>query len=219
MAPSQSPPTLGDFQRTGEEMTITTALSRIAAGIAIAASALCGQARAADVPIRHVLLISVDGLHALDVARYVEAHPDSALATLSRHGITYTSARTPTNSDSFPGLLALVTGGSPVTGDLFYDVSYDRTYFANGDTSCTGAVNDPAPGAVQTAGPGSTIAFDESIDLYVTDPVSGLPVSQNVIDPRALPYRIDANGHCIPVYPHAALKTNTIFEVVRHTVG
>src|SRR5258708_38125163 len=77
--------------------------------------------------IKHVLLISVDGLHALDVANYVAAHPNSALAELSRHGITYSNARTPANSDSFPGLLALVTGGSPVSGGIFYDVSYDRT--------------------------------------------------------------------------------------------
>ena len=40
--------------------------------------------------IKHVLLISVDGLHALDVARYVESHPNSALAQLAGHGITYT---------------------------------------------------------------------------------------------------------------------------------
>jgi len=36
----------------------------------------------------HVLLISVDGLHALDVANYVTNNPRSALAELSRHGIT-----------------------------------------------------------------------------------------------------------------------------------
>lgn len=60
--------------------------------------------------INHVLLISVDGLHALDVANYVGSHPNSALAELAGHGITYTNARTPANSDSFPGLLALVTG-------------------------------------------------------------------------------------------------------------
>jgi hypothetical protein len=41
---------------------------------------------------RHVLLISVDGLHALDVANFVESHQDSALAELSRHGITYSSS-------------------------------------------------------------------------------------------------------------------------------
>ena len=60
--------------------------------------------------IKHVLLISVDGLHALDVANYVAVHKDSALAELSGHGVTYSNARTPANSDSFPGLLALVTG-------------------------------------------------------------------------------------------------------------
>ena len=78
---------------------------------------------------RHVLLISVDGLHALDVANFVGVHRGSALAELSRHGITYSNARTPANSDSFPGLLALVTGGSPISHGLFYDVSYDRTIF------------------------------------------------------------------------------------------
>src|SRR5689334_16070743 len=165
--------------------------------------------------VRHVLLISVDGLHALDVSNFIQAHPSSAMAHLAAHGITYSNARTPANSDSFPGLLALVTGGSPVTSDLFYDVSYDRSYFANGDSTCSGAVGDPAPGAGQAAGRGSPIAFDESIDLYGTDPVSGLPLSKNVINPNSLPFQIDANGHCVPVYPHSALKTNTIFEVVR----
>src|SRR5947209_19882137 len=73
-----------------------------------------------EVKVRHVLLISVDGLHALDVARFVDSHPASALAELSGHGITYSNARTPSLTDSFPGLLALVTGGSPVSPGLFY---------------------------------------------------------------------------------------------------
>src|SRR6201987_1731243 len=103
--------------------------------------------------VSHVLLISVDGLHALDVARFVEAHPHSALAELSRHGVTYTNARTPANSDSFPGLLALVTGGSPITHGLFYDVSYDRSIFDPTNTTCSGA-------------PGNTIVYDETIDVY-----------------------------------------------------
>src|SRR5438105_15230048 len=77
--------------------------------------------------IKHVLLISVDGLHALDLARFVDSHPNSALAALSRHGITYSTTRTPANTDSFPGLLALLTAGSPINHALFYDVSYDRT--------------------------------------------------------------------------------------------
>ncbi len=83
-----------------------------------------------------MLLISVDGLHALDVANYVANHPQSALGELASHGVTYSNARTPANSDSFPGLLALVTGGSPVTGGLFYDVSYNRSIFDPSNTSC-----------------------------------------------------------------------------------
>jgi len=188
-------------------------LLRLAACIAVAAG--CAQAQAEDNPIHHALLVSVDGLHALDVARYVESHPTSALAQLAEHGLTYTNARTPANSDSFPGLLALITGGSPVTGDLYYDVSYDRSYFVNGDTTCAGTVNDTAPGARQTAGKGGTITFDESVDSYVIDPVTGLRKSLNKLDPTALPYQIDSNGKCVPVLPHSALKTNTIFEVVK----
>src|ERR1700687_3201480 len=87
--------------------------------------------------IQHVLLISVDGLHAIDVANYVAKNPQSALAELSSHGITYSNARTPSNSDSFPGLLALLTGGSPVTTGLFYDVSYDRTIYDPTNVTCS----------------------------------------------------------------------------------
>src|ERR1700732_3935875 len=191
-------------------------VNRLAAAMSLAVSlSITAQALAMEhQEVKHVLLISVDGLHALDVAPYVESHPNSAMTQLAKRGITYSNARPPANSDSFPGLLALMTGGSPVTGDLFYDVSYDRSYFANGDSTCSGAVSDSAPGAGQSAGRGSPIAFDESIDLYGRDPVPALPLSRNMINPNSLPFQIDSNGHCIPVYPHSALKTNTIFEVV-----
>jgi predicted AlkP superfamily pyrophosphatase or phosphodiesterase len=149
----------------------------------------------------HVLLISVDGLHALDVANYIASHPNSALAQLASHGITYTDANTPQNSDSFPGLLALVTGGSPVTGGLFYDVSYDRTIWAPTNKTCSG----PA---------GNMMVFDESIDVY-----NSQNVSLNIIDPGKLPRYRDSNGNCAAFYPHAALRTNTIFEVVKAAGG
>jgi len=91
--------------------------------LAVAILFFAGGAQAAsENNIKHVLLISVDGLHALDVANYVQSHPNSALAQLSRSGITYSNARTPANSDSFPGLMALVTGGSPV---MVFDESID----------------------------------------------------------------------------------------------
>jgi hypothetical protein len=172
-------------------------LRKIALGL-LAGVALGTTAQAAD--IDHVLLISVDGLHALDVARFVDAQPNSALAELSRHGITYSNARTPANSDSFPGLLALVTGGSPITHGLFYDVSYDRTIFDPTNVTCAGK-------------PGNMMVYDESIDLY-----KGL-VSQNVIDPTKLPRVKNEDGRCVAMFPHNAMRTNTIFEVVRNKGG
>ena len=169
-------------------------------GLAIAAATQSPPAEAGngvgDGNIKHVLLISIDGLHALDVANYVKSHPESALEELADHGVTYSNARTPANSDSFPGVLALVTGGSPRTHGLFYDFSFDRTLWAPDNPTCTGA-------------PGTQMIFDESIDVYVNN------VSQNVIDPAALPHYIDRQGHCSPFYPHNAVRTNTIFEVVK----
>ena len=149
---------------------------------------------------KHVLLISIDGLHALDVANYVSNNPHSALAELSRHGITYSNARTPANSDSFPGLLAQVTGGSPISHGLFYDVSYDRTIFDPTNTTCSGNTG------------GNFMVFDESIDLYVNG------VSQNVIDPTKLPNRL-VNGNCVRMFPHDAMRANTIFEVAKAAGG
>lgn len=186
----------------GISITVQEIFMKLRASIFATLSALAfGSActvHASD--IDHVLLISVDGLHALDVERYVEGHPNSALAKLSGHGITYTNARTPSLSDSFPGLLALVTGGSPISHGLFYDVSYDRALFDPTNTNCVGT-------------PGNTIVFDETIDNYGKD---GL--SLNTINASALP-RAWKDGACVPVYPHSMLRTNTIFEVVRAHSG
>ena len=85
--------------------------------------------------IQHVLLISVDGLHALDVSRYIESHPHSALAELASHGVTYTNARTPANSDSFPGLLALIQ-----TGDATMNAYWYGSLYAMGSASQPGHV-------------------------------------------------------------------------------
>ena len=168
-------------------------------GLALLAAALLTAAQAAEGErgrIQRVLLISIDGMHALDVANYLAANPGSALAELSKRGVTFSNARTPANSDSFPGLLALVTGGSPRTHGLFYDYSYDRTIWPPDHGGCSGP-------------PGTQMIFDESIDVYVNN------VSQNVIDPNALPYYRDASGNCVRMYPHNALRVNTVFEVIK----
>ena len=172
-------------------------LPLLAAAVIFAASLAHADSKS---NIKHVLLISVDGLHALDVSNYVAAHPNSALALLTRTGVTFSNARTPANTDSFPGLMALVTGGSPVTTGLFYDVSCDRTIFDPVNTTCSG-------------GPGNIMVFDESIDVY-----NSAGVSLNVIDPTKLPRVLD-HGACVPLWPHQALRTNTIFEVVKASGG
>ena len=182
-------------------------VSAVALGLALLGGTIASQASADELgkgrEVKHVLLISVDGLHALDVANYVQNNPSSALAELASHGVTYSNANTPANSDSFPGLLALVTGGSPLSLGLFYDVSYNRSIFDPSNTSCQGQ-------------PGNTQVFDESIDQYTT---ANPPVSLNKIDPAALPRYINEDGKCAPKFPHNALRTNTIFEVVKAEGG
>jgi len=79
-----------------------------------------------DPKIRHVLLISVDGLHALDLARYVRTYPHSALAGLSKDSVTFSNTSTSEPSDSFPGILSMTTGGTPRSTGVFYDDSHDR---------------------------------------------------------------------------------------------
>jgi hypothetical protein len=115
--------------------------------------------------VKHVLLISVDGLHALDLSNYVNAHHDSTLAHLTRSGITYTNASTSSPSDSFPGLAALVTGGSPGTTGLWYDVTYDRAVSPPAATTSLPITGGPSlcPGTV-----GTPVAYDESIDNDLT---------------------------------------------------
>src|SRR5579862_2326739 len=159
--------------------------------------------------VRHVLLISVDGLHALDLSNYVSAHPNSALAFLSRHGDTYTNATTSQPSDSFPGLAALVTGGSPGTTGFWYDVTYNRAVSPPAQTTSlpiTGGQN-LCPGTI-----GTPVAYDESIDKDLTQLNGGGGINPNFL-PR------DPNDGCQPIFPHSYLRVNTIFEVVKANGG
>ena len=148
---------------------------------------------------KHVLLISVDGLHSIDLINWVKAHPGSTLAELREHGYEYSNTSCSKPSDSFPGLMALITGGTPNSTGIWYDVSYDRTYLA--------------PGSAPGSAPGTVTTFDESIDLVKNVPnYSELPG----IDVSALPLN-PANGNQ-PVFPWELLRVNTIFEVV-HSRG
>ncbi|PMS37382.1 type I phosphodiesterase/nucleotide pyrophosphatase [Trinickia symbiotica] len=156
--------------------------------------------------VKHVLLISIDGLHEQDVARCISANTCPNLAVLAQSGVTYTNAYTPGLSDSFPGLAALVTGGSPKSAGLFYDVSYDRTLFAPSDTTCSGKQ-------------GWNVVFDETTGI---DGENGGALTHldggGAFNPQAIPHAL-VGGVCVPVYPHNYVKTNTIFEVVKEHVA
>jgi Type I phosphodiesterase / nucleotide pyrophosphatase len=154
-----------------------------------------GQASAplTDRRIKSVLFISIDGMHALDLANYVKAHPDSTLAKLSAHGVTYTQAWTSKPSDSFPGTMAEFTGGTPISTGVWYCVSYDRKLSPPGSKCKT---------------MGTPVMYEESVDYnpHLLDAGGG-------IDPAKLP--LDPAHGCSPVYPHQYLRVNTIFEVAK----
>ena len=148
---------------------------------------------AASTPkISRVLLISVDGLHALDLANFIKSNPQSNLARLSARGVTYTQASTSKPSDSFPGLMSIVTGGSPISTGLWYEGAYAR---------------DLSPAGSDCKTTGTEIVWDSGIDR------DKKLVDGGGIDPSKLP--LDPKKGCSAVYPHDFLRVNTIFEVAR----
>lgn len=162
---------------------------------------------------RHVILISVDGLHQTDLAWYVAKHPASALARLVHDGVDFTNAQAPFPSDSFPGMVAQVTGGNPKSTGVYYDDTWNHALLPAGTTSCAGVA------------PGVEVTYFEQLDknplaLDAGQGLSGLPDSilnmtsnpLDVIDPTQLP--VDPVT-CKPVYPNQYLKVNTVFEVAR----
>src|SRR5215468_1174739 len=163
--------------------------------------------------IRHVLLISVDGMHQQDLTWYVKNFPNSTLASLDRRGIEYRDARTPFPSDSFPGMVGQVTGGDPRVTGIYYDDTWNHDVFPAGTTNCSGPP------------PGGEVAYTEADDINqdsidAGQGLSGLPGSilqmtsdpRTVINPAALPVNPTT---CKPIYPNQYLKVNTIFEVAR----
>ena len=171
-------------------------------------AAAAGPAQAEGQPeVKHVLLISVDGLHALDLANYVSTHADSNLAQLSRHGVTYTNNVTSSPSDSFPGLASLVTGGSPVTTGLWYDDTYNRALSPPAMTDGLGNPGGSCPGKI-----GTNVAWDEAVDIDLTQLNGG-----GGLNPKFLVR--DPSKGCKTILPHEYLRVNTIFEAVKAAGG
>jgi len=140
------------------------------------------------------------------------------LAALGVTGTTYLNASTSKPSDSFPGLMALMTGGSPRSVGAFYDVAYDRS-LAPPKVSTGNGLDGGSCG--QNAGSvGTSTEFDEGIDIDQTQLNGGATSGDggiNSIDPDRL--ERDPKQGCAPVYPWNFVRTNTIFGVIHGAGG
>ena len=194
-----------------------------------AVSAIAQDNSFAKGPIKHVLLISVDGMHAVDftncangISTVNNGEPYCpAIAALGKTGVNYVAASTSKPSDSFPGLIAIVTGGSPALTGIYYDVAYARNLDAPAKTTGNGLAAGPCtPGAAPT---GSTTEYEEGIDIDQTKVNGGAPGAALTdggiasIDPKKL-VRNPSKG-CSPVYPWNFVRSNTIFSVIHGAGG
>jgi hypothetical protein len=192
---------------------------RICVPMAIALWALAGTHPSADSPIQRVLLISIDGMHELDYENCVAGPTPTCpnLALLGQTGVSYKHTSTSKPSDSFPGLMALVTGGTPKSHGAYYDVAYDRvlappTIDTGNGLSAGNCTNGQIPDH------GTRTEYEEGVDVnqqllggghVYTDPLDGDYLS---IDPLKLPR--NPIPDCAPVYPWNFLRTNTVYGVL-----
>ncbi|MDT4908467.1 MAG: hypothetical protein QOI69_1708 [Pseudonocardiales bacterium] len=185
--------------------------------------------------VAHVLLLSVDGMHQTDLAHYVSTHPHSALAALVAAGSEFTKAQTTFPSDSFPGMIAQLTGGGAGTTGVYYDDTYNNQLLAPGAKDCSTAargtevpwteaadrsqnpitldagqgLTDPVLTALPTNTKAATLAHAAAITQAI---LKMTPTPQSLLDPAALP--VDP-ATCTPVYPHQYIRVNTVFNVAR----
>jgi len=197
--------------------TVAALLAAQAMGGAASATPSSGSHRAAtagSAAARHVLLLSIDGLHQSDLTWFVSTHPHSHLADLVHDGVDFVHAQAPVPSDSFPGMVAQATGGNPSSTGVYYDDTWNHDLLPAGTTTCNGKPTSP-----------TEVTYFEALDKdpLALDAGQGLPAlpgdildmtgnPRSLINPALLPV---SPSTCKPVYPHSYLKVNTIFEVAR----
>jgi hypothetical protein len=185
--------------------------------------------------VKHVLVISVDGLHQSDLTYYVSQHPNSALAKLVSGGTEFSHAKTTFPSDSFPGMIAQLTGGGAGTTGVYYDDTYNHQLLPPQTIDCTTAprgtevswtefadrsqnpitldagqrLSSPALTSIPTNSRSQTLANSDAITQAI---LKMTPTPQSLLDPAAIPTNPKT---CTPLYPHQYLRVNTVFEVAR----
>jgi hypothetical protein len=178
--------------------------------------------------IKHVILLSIDGMHAVDFyncANGMQGVNNGSpycpnMASLSLTGINYVNAVSSKPSDSFPGMAALASGGTPKSTGLYYDVAYDRSLDPPEIKTGTGLAGGPC--TPYAAPSGTTTDNDQGIDLNDALLNGGAPGAALTeggmasIDPRKLE-RDPAQG-CAPIYPWNFIRVNTAFGVI-HAAG
>ena len=170
--------------------------------------------------IRHVLLISIDGMHAVDYQNCTKGGYCPNLAALGKTGVSYTNTSTSKPSDSFPGLMALVTGGTPRLTGAYYDVAYDRVLAPPATTTGNGNLAGPCVAGMPN---GTTTEYEEGDDIDQTQLNGGAPGASlidggvNSLDPTKFPR--DPFAGCAPVYPWNFLRANTIYGVIHKAGG
>jgi hypothetical protein len=174
--------------------------------------------------IQHVLLISVDGMHAVDflncskgLAGVNGGQPYCPnLAELGETGVNYLDTSTSKPSDSFPGLTAIVSGGSARTEGIFYDVAYDRSLNPPAATTGNGVSAGPCTGGATPIG--TRTEYEEGISFNQTF-LNGIgPNGPDGGRASINPARLPRDKNCNPVFPWNFVRTNTIFGVI-HALG
>src|ERR1700678_3016980 len=178
--------------------------------------------------IKHVLVLSIDGMHAVDFYNCMNGIAGANggqpycpnMALLSQSGINYVNTESSKPSDSFPGMAALASGGTPKTTGLYYDVAYDRSLDAPAKKTGTGlAAGTCTPFAAPT---GTTTDNDQGVDLDDTKLHGGAPGAALTeggiasLDPLKLSR--DPQTGCSGVFPWNFIRTNTLFGLI-HAAG
>ena len=181
---------------------------------------------------KHVLLISIDGMHQSDLDWYVAHHPGSTLSRLTHRGVEFTHASSSNPSDSDPGGTALMTGGNPRSTGIYYDVEYSHKTDEPGAPCTPGrpatggnVIYDSPDDALPSVGDfldptnGTFPSFDENGSIYAngvdTNPAAIMNLKNDATSFNAATFPVDP-ATCTNVMPWDYLGDNTIFQVIHH---
>jgi hypothetical protein len=191
----------------------------LACGLVTFAVPAAFSAGTGEASSRHVLLVSIDGMHALDLHNCRIANTCPNLAALTAAGVHYTRTSTSKPSDSFPGIMAIVSGGTPKLVGAYYDVAYDRVLAPPAADTGNGVLHG---NCVAGQPNGTRTEYEEGDDIDQTKLNGGGPYGTydggfKSLDPKKL-VRDPFNG-CAPVYPWNFVRANTIYGVVHRAGG